>query len=85
LLSECKNTNNYDRAKVRDFHSGWTLSAGTALASSEKTTPAGSSDSCFSRWSRHPPFQSLKLAYLFTYGLMILSVIIRVSVYIFEL
>jgi len=39
----------------------------------------------YSRWSRHPPFQSLKLAFLFTFGLMILSVIIRVSVYIFEL
>ena len=38
-----------------------------------------------SRWSRHPPFQSLKLAFLLTYGLIILSIIIRVSVYIFEL
>jgi len=44
---------------------------------------AGSHRLRFSRRSRHPPFQSLKFAFLFTYGLMILSVIIRVSAYIF--
>src|SRR5690625_1140934 len=37
----------------------------------------------FSR-SRHLAFRSLKLAFLFTYGLIILSEIYRVFVYVFE-
>src|SRR5690625_7650653 len=88
------------RVKVRDLHSGWTLSAGTAstfiaqlsyrnkdfrlalfpLDKEGFDSDTSHAENCplFSR-SRHPPLQSLKLDFLFTYDLMILSGIIRVS------